>query len=611
MEAGLRRQLVFALCVALPAFALLAWLSVHQPPDFGSLPLFLGFVAFAVFVIFWGFPAPQLGHTSLERVAQVAPLLIFGPLEAAWINAVASLVWPLLDRRNNQGPLAQSLIRGLHNAGMFALMILAAGGLYLELGGPVPLRGLDPATGALLVLVAVVMQVINELLFAGMARMRGTPWLRSLSWPRMLFELGTVPLGVFAALLYNLLPLEIILLFVGLLVAVVIVVKGFAETRGQLETRIEQLLAVNRIGRAIGASLILDDLVEMIYRECRKLFRFSAFYLVLYDEAAQELDFRLHHNEQGRQPRKRKPAGEGVLGWIIAHNKPLLIRDWDTADAEIKRLVVIVGETPQSFIGVPVAYGDRVLGAISIQSFTPGTFTEQDRDLLLTFAGQVAVAIANARLYTELEQYKHQLEFKVAERTRELNEQKEELRRLSESLRKANREKEDLLSELERQTKEDSLTGLYNRRYMDNRLAQELKRAERFGHTAALAVADIDRFKVINDSLGHLVGDDVLRVLADILRRQCRAIDVISRYGGEEFVLYFPETPLDNAVQACEKIRGAIEEHDWRELHPELAVTISIGVAVAPPHYEPDALFGAADAKLYEAKRSGRNRVCS
>src|SRR5690606_36361183 len=277
----------------------------------------------------------------------------------------------------------------------------------------------------------------------------------------------------------------------------------------------------------------------------------------------------------------------------------------------LRRIVVNVGDERHSFLGVPVSYGGRVLGVISIQSYQAYAFNKYDLDLMQTFAGQVAVAIDNANLYSELEQYKHQLEYKIEERTQELNQQKEELRKLSDSLRHANTEKERLLGQLEKQTKEDSLTGLFNRRYVDSRLETELRRAERFGHPAAVAFADIDHFKTINDRYSHMVGDDVLRAIADLLRRQCRAIDVIARYGGEEFLLYFPETSAADAARVCEKIRLAIEQHDWRWLHPELAVTISIGVTGAPPDYSTDTLLSAADAKLYEAKRGGRNRVCS
>ena len=152
---------------------------------------------------------------------------------------------------------------------------------------------------------------------------------------------------------------------------------------------------------------------------------------------------------------------------------------------------------------------------------------------------------------------------------------------------------------------------MYNRRYLDSRLGLEVSRAERYKRDLALVMADIDHFKVVNDRFSHMVGDDVLRVMANILRAQCRSIDIIARYGGEEFLLCFPETSRQNAAAVCEKIRLAVESYEWDRLEPGLKVTISFGVAAAPPGYAVDVLIAAADEKLYEAKHSGRNRVCA
>jgi diguanylate cyclase (GGDEF)-like protein len=326
--------------------------------------------------------------------------------------------------------------------------------------------------------------------------------------------------------------------------------------------------------------------VELVFEQCRKLLNFSAFYLVLYDEKTNELDFRLHHNEQGRQPRKRKRLSEGALGWIIENNQAFLIANWERSNHQAKARAVIVGKTPKSVIGVPVSYGNRVLGAISVQSFTADEFDDADLNLMMTLADQVAVALANAQLFEELDHHKGQLEKRVEERTREIEEQKQSLVDLSESLREASSQRELLLRELQRKTeeldrqaKEDSLTGLYNRRFMDERLTEEFRRAERFGHPVSIAMLDIDDFKQLNDSFSHVLADDVLRVIAKILKSQCRGIDVISRYGGDEFLLCFPETSVDNAVKVCEKIRLAVERFSWTSLDPALCVTVSVGVA--------------------------------
>jgi diguanylate cyclase (GGDEF)-like protein len=155
----------------------------------------------------------------------------------------------------------------------------------------------------------------------------------------------------------------------------------------------------------------------------------------------------------------------------------------------------------------------------------------------------------------------------------------------------------------------DALTGTYNRRFLDERLKEEVMRAARYGQPLSAALLDIDHFKSINDSLSHAIGDDVLRALAVVVSEQLRDTDLLVRYGGEEFVLLLPLTALDNAGKAAEKVRAAVEGHDWRSLHPDLRVTVSIGVAQVADADDPDKLIDAADRKLYEAKKAGRNRV--
>jgi len=131
----------------------------------------------------------------------------------------------------------------------------------------------------------------------------------------------------------------------------------------------------------------------------------------------------------------------------------------------------------------------------------------------------------------------------------------------------------------------------------------------RYQHPLSLAIADIDFFKRINDRLSHAVGDEVLRALAGLFVENTRTVDVVARYGGEEFVVMFRNTELEQAALAAEKIRQAIELHPWQGIHPELTVTVSMGLASSNgfAHYEQ--LLNAADINLYQAKHQGKNRV--
>jgi len=606
-------SLSYAGLLAVSSLVLLAYLSLHLHLHIGSSPAFVGFVLFGIAVAAFGFPAPHVGYVSLDRVVQFASILIFGTLQAAWIVGIAAFIWPLLPWGNARNGTRLMFVRALHNSGMMVFVILTTGGLYQFFGGDVPLLRLVPRDVLLIIMLALFMQLLNMLFLAVIAWLENYDWRKAFGFFAAVVDLAAIPLAVFTALVYNRLDSATFVLFLIVLALIVLIVRRLADTRRALETKVDELVAVNRVGKAVSSSLVLDELLELIFRESRSLVEFDTFMLALYDDSSREIDIRLHHNPQGRQPQRRQSLGVGIMGWVVSHNQPAFIRDWQKEGSEFKRIIIHIGDTPQtqSLIAVPMAYRERVMGVLSVQSYTGGMFSESHVNLLMTFASQAAIAIANARLFEELEHSRNELEQRVSARTRDLAEQKDELHALTESLRSTNREKEELLLRLQRQTLEDGLTGLYNRRYLDSRLGLEVSRAERYQRDLALVMADIDHFKVVNDRFSHMVGDDVLRVMANILRAQCRSIDIIARYGGEEFLLCFPETSRENAAAVCEKIRRQVESYEWDKLEPGLRVTISFGVAAAPPNYAVDKLIAAADENLYAAKHSGRNRVCA
>ncbi|HEY3858542.1 MAG TPA: diguanylate cyclase [Gammaproteobacteria bacterium] len=621
MKNARQLSVVYALLLFLAGFALLIYLSVHTQLEITNVAAVVGFTLFGIVVVLFGFPAPHVGHVSLDRVVQISSILIFGTLPAAWIAGISSVIWPFLPWGANRGQdLRLTLLRAFHNSGMIIILMLITGGLYQFFGGHIPLMQLDLHDGVLMLVLAFVMQGLNTCFVAVIAWMEGFDWRKAFGVFSFAVDIAAVPLAVFTAVVYNRLETPVFWLFLVVLFLIIWIVKHIADTQTTLAVKKDELEALNRVGRAVSGALVLDDLIELIFRESKNLLESDSFMLALYDESTRELDIRLHHNRSGRQTARRRRLGEGVLSWVVSSNKPVFIRDWNSDESEFKSMMIHIGDTPQtqSFIAVPITYRERVLGVLSVQGYIPYMFSDSQFELVLTFAGQVAVAIANARLFQELDQGRNELERRVVERTHDLALQKDELHALTESLRSANREKEELLgrlqqqaSELERQSREDGLTGLYHRRYLDSRLDFEVKRAERYNRQIALAMADVDRFKGVNDQHSHMVGDDVLRTIANILRTQCRSIDIIARYGGEEFLLCFPETAKENALAVCEKIRKQVEEYDWAKLQPGLTVTLSVGVAAGPPSYDVDALIAAADEKLYEAKRGGRNRVCA
>jgi diguanylate cyclase (GGDEF)-like protein len=168
-----------------------------------------------------------------------------------------------------------------------------------------------------------------------------------------------------------------------------------------------------------------------------------------------------------------------------------------------------------------------------------------------------------------------------------------------------------LVAHLEKLAMIDSVTGLYNRRLMDETLEREVIRARRTGMPLALVMIDIDHFKHYNDTFGHAAGDRVLRSVGEILKRDIRGSDAAYRYGGEEFIVVMPEIGTETARARAEALRLAI--HELRAAHhgtPLGPITVSVGLAALPTDgCSAAALLAAADTALYEAKRSGRNRL--
>ncbi len=169
-----------------------------------------------------------------------------------------------------------------------------------------------------------------------------------------------------------------------------------------------------------------------------------------------------------------------------------------------------------------------------------------------------------------------------------------------------------MVEKVEQQAITDGLTGVFNRRYFNDRLDTELQRSLRYSHPVSLIIMDIDYFKKANDVLGHLGGDTVLKQLAALLKEKVRKVDIIARYGGEEFAIILPETGHDSALFVAEKIRAWVEEYPFtdQEKLPHKVITSSLGVSTYPDHAGTvEGLIHTADEALYEAKQNGRNQV--
>ena len=213
---------------------------------------------------------------------------------------------------------------------------------------------------------------------------------------------------------------------------------------------------------------------------------------------------------------------------------------------------------------------------------------------------RVRMEVASARHEAEMHRAKHV----------EVAHAHDELKALHAALLAADAEKNLLLTRLAEQSRTDGLTGLANRRPLDAHLFDAMARSRRYDQPLAVALCDLDFFKRINDRFGHATGDEMLRRVSAVMRAHCRATDVVARYGGEEFCIVFIEADAAVASRLCDTLRGAVAAHDWAAVHPQLAVTLSIGIADDAHLTTPEPLLAAADRHLYRAKHEGKNRVC-
>jgi diguanylate cyclase (GGDEF)-like protein len=584
-------------CVAVGALLMALLDGVRFPPWWVVL---LG-IAACQFVWQFGLRAPRLGLISMERLPQIGMLLVFEPAAAATICGLASLIWPLISRRYSQGSMNVAAMRAIHNGSMSALMMLLAAHAYLAVGGRHPLTGLHLSDVIPLIVMALTAQVVNVCLMVLFYRFDGRD-VRSIVTPTYaLSDLIFVPAGVMAAVLYNTGNSVVFGLFAGLMLLFVLSFNSIGTQRDAAQAERGPLTRLFEAGRALQGARRTDDLAERTLAETRALFRFDEMYLVLADRERRVLDIRVHERQQVRMPPQVKPLEAGLFGWLVSRAEPLLVKDWRDASPDLKLRAepeVAVG----SLLAVPLINDGIVLGLLCVQHKESSIYARGDLHLMRQLGEQVAAALADARAFEDLENYRRHLEERVAERTGELE--------------KANTEKERLIAmlrerslKLERESQEDALTGVANRRLFMQRLSAEIEVALAIGQPLSIAIADLDHFKVVNDELGHPVGDQALRQCAELMRRSCRINDLVARIGGEEFALILPGMTRAEATVFCETLRSVVAAHDWRALHPDLSMTISIGLAQWDGSAELDELVHSADTRLYTAKRAGRNQV--
>jgi diguanylate cyclase (GGDEF)-like protein len=321
-----------------------------------------------------------------------------------------------------------------------------------------------------------------------------------------------------------------------------------------VQTARDELQALHEAAQTLSASIELSDVLEALVKVTCRRFGYERSAILLADDRG-ELEVRAACGI-GRALGTRIPAWEGAEGQAARDRRPVLV----TAAAAD-------GAAVDTTLALPLLRDGQLVGVFSVGTTDPDRLGERGRGTLNTLAGYAMVALENARLY---------------EQTRLL-------------------------------ASTDGLTGLANRRAFVQALEQELQRSRRYALAFSVVMIEIDRFKRYNDTYGHLCGDDALRVVARTLEREHRRqIDLVARYGGDEFIVLLPHTPRGVAADVAERIRRTVEGTPFIVGRDIESMTVSLGVAAFPEDADTAiAIIDAADRRMYAAKQGGGNAVAA
>lgn len=373
-----------------------------------------------------------------------------------------------------------------------------------------------------------------------------------------------------------------------------------AEQVDQLNTEtqhhLKELEAIQALSQASASQLELNNLLELVGEKLKQVFSVQAVFVAFYNEKEGLISLPYWIVYEDHLTADPIIFGHGLSTTIIKTRQPLIINNnyqQRSSELNVQRVSNPRGALPKSWMGVPMIVGEEVIGVLSIQDYErENVFTASTVRVLSTIADNLGIAIKNSQLY-EAEQ-----------------QQSIKLREANALLLKQITEIEILQAKLRQQAIRDPLTNLFNRRYLTEILEIELPRATREAQPLGMLIADVDFFKKINDTYGHKAGDLVLQALADLLMNNVGEGETVYRYGGEEFLILLPATPLHAAYQRAEKLRQKFAALRVPHKGHQIQATMSLGVASFPTHgSNDDELLQAADKALYVAKNSGRNCV--
>jgi diguanylate cyclase (GGDEF)-like protein len=317
----------------------------------------------------------------------------------------------------------------------------------------------------------------------------------------------------------------------------------------------------------IGAALDLERLYQAIHRAINRLMICDSCAIALSYADRQEIEYVYIVDHQGRWANKRVPVGRGLLGHVVRNDVSLRLSNSDPEIEAIfgaERLHSDADET-RAILATVMHTGDQIIGAITVQAHAPHAYTSDDLDALEVLAATAAIAVQNALLFARIQ----------------------------------------AMATI------DPLTQVPNRRRFFDLATQEIERSERYKHSVSLLMFDVDSFKAVNDTYGHLAGDQVRREVAARCRQDLRDIDTVARYGGEEFVILLPETSYAQAMQVAHRLQHRICATPVASDVGPISTSVSMGVESFDDQQRGslENLLDRADRALYIAKNAGRNRV--
>jgi len=328
-----------------------------------------------------------------------------------------------------------------------------------------------------------------------------------------------------------------------------------------------EIAVFQELGKALTSSLQLDQVLRTIMEKIDEFLRPDNWSLLLLDEAKQELYFELAVGKASQALKDvRIKLGQGIAGWVAQHGEVVIVPDTSKDTRFFGKVDEKTKMETRSIVAVPVRFRDNCLGVIElINCVGPDGFDPRDLKLLEALSDFAAIALENARHVKRI----HELTIK------------------------------------------DDCTSLYNARHMGFILDTEIYRSQRYNYEFSIVFIDLDHFKQVNDTHGHLVGSRLLAEMGDALKTNCRLIDFAFRYGGDEFVILLPQTSKENAVKVARRLHRLIRETVWLAKEGlDIHITPSVGLAAYPiDSRTKEGLLHLADEAMYLVKNTNRDDV--